>query len=341
MTESVVPPASSAGPPTTPAASNARARTAVTLGAAFTLLCAALFGLDTPESFAAGGLFDLLFGGGQSYVVTKPFFGGGSGVSRRHYSHNRRHARHARRYHARYAYAHRQMVERRRAGVADRRDDTVERRAGLQSDRHGGSVERVSFAEMPATTPEAVPQTLARRTVCVRACDGYFFPIANLKKESEIAVQQATCTKLCPGAQARLFVLPAGSDKIEDAMAARGGEAYAALLARVNGSDAKSQSCGCQMNASAATHETWAFRSDFTLRPGDSVVTPNGVRVLRRGSRFPYQERDFVSLAETRDVPVSSRRTLIAIERVLNTPHGRLLASNNERRHMHRRDPRQ
>jgi hypothetical protein len=330
--------ASAAQPSSSSRDRNSNARLAVTLGAAFALMCVAIFGIDTAESLAAGGLFDFLFGGGSGGAVVAPFPGGygyGYGAGRRHYGHYRRHARHGRRYQARYAYAHRQMVERRRSAAAERRDDDGDRRLTQRA----GGVERVSFAEMSAAAP-ATPQTLARRTVCVRACDGYFFPIANLNRASEIPAQQATCNKLCPGAQAQLYVMPAGSDRIEDAVAARGGDTYASLVARVSASDEKSQSCSCQMNASAASHQTSMFQSDFTLRPGDSVVTPQGVRILRRGSHYPYKERDFVSLAETRDVPASSRSALVAIERVLNTPHGRLLASNGERRRAHHQDPR-
>ena len=330
---------------TSPAAQQPhRARVAVTLGAAFALLCVAVFGLDSPTSLAAGGLFDMLFGSGPSYVAPSPYYGGyGYGSGRRHYGQYRRHARHAKRYHARYAYAHKQMVERRRASVAtDRRFGPADRRLAQQqpapTDRRVGGVETVAFSQVAAATAATAPAALSRRTVCVRACDGYFFPIANLNKESEINAQQATCSKLCPGAEAKLFVMPAGSDKIEDAVAARGGDTYAQLVARIASPESKSQSCGCQISANAASPATSAFQSDFTLRPGDSVVTPQGVRVVRRGSHYPFKERDFLSLAETRDVPVSNRRALYAIERVLQTPHGRLLASNSERRHAHRRD---
>lgn len=321
---------------------SARARTPITLGAAFAILCVAIFGLDEPISYAAGGFLEVLFGGGSGYAGPSPFYGGGSGASRYGYGYSRRHSRHARRYHARYAYAHRHMSERRRGAVADRRNSSEERRLAAQfdrSERRPGGIERVSFAEMSAAAPPATPQTLARRTVCVRACDGYFFPIGNLKSGSEVSSQQATCQKLCPGAEAKLFVMPAGSDKIEEAVAARGGDSYSAFVARLNGSDAKSQSCGCQISAGgAAPHAAMAFQSDNTLRPGDSIVTPQGVRVLRRGSQYPFTERDFVSLAETHDVPASNKRALVAIERVLNTPQGRLLASA-ERRHVHRHAP--
>lgn len=333
-------------PPDSATSSAKSARVAVTLGAAFALFCLAVFGLDTPTSMAAGGFFDMLFGGGPSYVSPAPNSGGyGAGAKHRHNGHYHRHARHGRRYQARYAYAHRQMVERRHASAAERRlwrqtdrEGAASRRLSHQNERSGGAIETVSLAEMSAVTPAKTPQTQNRRTVCVRGCDGYFFPIANLARDSEIPSQQVTCEKLCPGAQASLFVMPAGSDKIDEAVATRGGESYAQLTARLNATDSKSQSCGCQASANTASRVSSALQSDFTLRPGDTVVTSQGVRVVRRGSHFPFKERDFVSLAETQDVPASNRRVLYAIDRVLKTPHGRLLTASSERRRAHHHD---
>jgi hypothetical protein len=72
---------------------------------------------------------------------------------------------------------------------------------------------------------------------------------------------------------------------------------------------------------------------DSTLRPGDSVVTAQGIRVLRSGSHYPFKSSDFLSLAETHDAPVAKRSALYAIERALKTPLGaRAIAHNDDRR---------
>jgi hypothetical protein len=65
-----------------------------------------------------------------------------------------------------------------------------------------------------------------------------------------------------------------------------------------------------------------AFYADPTLRPGDTVVTPEGVRVLRYGSHAPYKETDFVSLAQA-GAPLANRSALNEIDRVVKTPLGR------------------
>ena len=43
------------------------------------------------------------------------------------------------------------------------------------------------------------------RTLCVRACDGYYFPISFSTTRNRFAADQATCEALCPGAPVDLY----------------------------------------------------------------------------------------------------------------------------------------
>lgn len=296
-----------------------RASMAVTLGAAFAALCGAFFMVDTPSSLAEGGLFDLIFGGGRHYAAAPmsayPSDGG-------YWRHSRRHAH---RHHGGRRYAH------------YRGDHSHYARKGYSkhahllnaANRHAiADATPISAADVAAQAPLA----MSRRSVCVRACDGYFFPIANYSGASDTRSHEATCEKMCPGAETKLYLLPAGSDKIEEATAARGGELYQEISLRMNSAEKKSGSCSCHSVAGDPV-ESQALLNDFTLRPGDSVVTSRGVRVFRGGRHYPHQAGDFLSLAETRDIPRSTRGALAMIERALKTPHGRLLSVARDRRH--------
>jgi hypothetical protein len=68
------------------------------------------------------------------------------------------------------------------------------------------------------------------------------------------------------------------------------------------------------------------------------VVTAKGVRVFKGGA-YPFKSSDFMSLAETRDLPVEKRGALAAIDRVLQTPRGRFALVSDRRREQpgHRR----
>lgn len=319
-----------------------RVRPAVTLGAAFALLCVSVFGLEMPSSLAAGGLFDALFGGGSAHYAAPsvPIYAYGSGYrAYRHFGRHHRHAsRHAARRHpARYARAHRRMTAARLAAAAGPRAGLASAYAPGAERRMVGGVETVSFAEISAATANA-PTTRGQRAICVRSCDGYVFPVATLSRSVGAGAQEESCAKLCPGAQTTLFVMPDGAGKIDQAVAARSGDTYAQLVARIDPTEAKSKSCGCQSVAGDRAGMS-TFLSDSTLRPGDTVVTPLGIRIVRHGSRYPFKSSDFLSLAETRNLPHASRGALAAIERAIRTPHGRLAAANSARRRdAHRSD---
>ena len=309
----------------------ARIRSSISLGAAFAIFCSVLMGFDTSASQAAGGFLEELFGPSRP-PATMDY----NGYAPRHEAgldrpaglrkSTRQARRQTQRQRALSLQARRQVIERRKLASMPRREGPAERR---------GAVEVVGLTQNPifkvsASTGETAGG-VSRRAVCVRACDGYHFPALPISRDSDIPVQQASCEKLCPGTQSTLFVLPAGSDKVEEARAARGGSTYAELLARIDPSDARAKSCSCQTEAGAAAAAS-AVLADSTLRPGDTVVTAQGVRVLRRGSHYPFKSTDFLSLAETRDAPLSNRSALYAIERALKTPQGRLAVVNTERR---------
>ncbi|MEJ1158236.1 DUF2865 domain-containing protein [Prosthecomicrobium sp. N25] len=50
------------------------------------------------------------------------------------------------------------------------------------------------------------------RTLCVRMCDGYYFPISYSTSRSRFATDSDICRARCPGAETRLFAHPTGTD---------------------------------------------------------------------------------------------------------------------------------
>ncbi len=72
--------------------------------------------------------------------------------------------------------------------------------------------------------PRASGRTVSGyRTVCVRMCDGFFFPISFGTSEGSFSRDQSTCSNACPGA--RLYHYKAGSENPED-MVDASGQAY-------------------------------------------------------------------------------------------------------------------
>ena len=62
-----------------------------------------------------------------------------------------------------------------------------------------------------------------------------------------------------------------------------------------------------------------AVTEDPTLKPGDIVVTSEGVKVFRGGGKMPYRARDFADYRSDRNVSKTHRAFLDAVNRRLHT----------------------
>jgi Protein of unknown function (DUF2865) len=148
-----------------------------------------------------------------------------------------------------------------------------------------------------------------RQSVCVRLCDGYYFPIGSVSRADDLSSHESACSGLCPDAPTQLFVEPAGSDKIEDAVAPDGAR-YTALPVAFRNRTTFDNTCTCHRHIG----ETPSLRNDVTLRDGDSIMTPTGIVVFRGGGRAPFGPDNFTTLAKA-SMPRDKREILVAIER--------------------------
>ena len=163
-----------------------------------------------------------------------------------------------------------------------------------------------------ASEPSLGSGSLVRRSVCVRLCDGFFFPIGDLPNDGDISGHEALCTGLCPGAPARLYVVPSGSDRIEDAVGVQSRKPYTALPVAFRHAAKTDRTCSCHAQVEASSI---SLLKDFTLRRGDGIMTRTGIQIFRGAQHWPYKRNDFLSLAATTDLSNNERGALAAIER--------------------------
>ncbi|MEO1280403.1 MAG: DUF2865 domain-containing protein [Pseudomonadota bacterium] len=76
-----------------------------------------------------------------------------------------------------------------------------------------GSKEDLSEIRRSRRPKTAIPHGGAYRTMCVRSCDGYYFPISQGVPSSRFRKDELTCASRC-GSGARLFYLPKNSGDI-------------------------------------------------------------------------------------------------------------------------------
>jgi hypothetical protein len=165
-------------------------------------------------------------------------------------------------------------------------------------------------------TDVASARTTTGQIMCVRLCDGYFFPAANAPGRGEFANHAAVCSSLCPGAPTDAYHLPAGSQDMSQAYSARrGGKRYSSLPVAFRHQQTFDKTCSCRPQGQPhAAHIP--IKRDFTLRKGDAVMTDKGFQVFQGAARWPYRDNDFRSLASARNINKADRVKMRAIERV-------------------------
>lgn len=119
------------------------------------------------------------------------------------------------------------------------------------------------------------------RTVCVRLCDGYFFPVAFHPGPASLENDAARCTAMCPGTPTALYKHTLPNEETEDMISVATGEAYTALqTAFAYKQDGYLQSrpaqCSCRLSGIVDETETATTpRDDDALRLPEIAARPD------------------------------------------------------------------
>ena len=157
-------------------------------------------------------------------------------------------------------------------------DDTGARRRQLQG------LVASSCADTARVDP-ATGETYARggaQVICVRTCDGAYFPMRNLPEGRNGADEM--CQALCPGTEAAAYSMPYGDDALKSAATVKGSKAYVSLANAFKFRKAFVPNCSCK-----PADKTWAqsltkAESMLVRHKGDIFVTPMQAEALSRPS---------------------------------------------------------
>ncbi|PIK69551.1 hypothetical protein CS379_29270 [Methylobacterium frigidaeris] len=141
------------------------------------------------------------------------------------------------------------------------------------------------------------------RTICVRTCDGYMFPLANLGKGDAATAHEQACAAACPGAETALYTVRAGEEL--DQAVSRNGQPYRSLAAAFAYRSRRVQSCSCSPGAGGYAR---LLLRDATLRPGDAVAGGAGAQVF--AGRGRSGEARFVDFRRAAMLSPAERREL-------------------------------
>jgi hypothetical protein len=118
-----------------------------------------------------------------------------------------------------------------------------------------------------ANNPEALSGSF--RTVCVRTCDGFYFPISYATSSARFAQDEKACQRLCPASEVMLFSYRTTGEDITQATSING-QPYSALPNALKYRTEFNAACSCKRPG-----QSWAdaLGKDEAVEPGDVVVT--------------------------------------------------------------------
>jgi hypothetical protein len=124
------------------------------------------------------------------------------------------------------------------------------------------------------------------RTICVRTCDGYYFPISYQTSPDHFQQDAQACQRACPAAQVQLYTYHNPGEDVPQAVSLDG-QPYTSLPTAFAYRKALDKSCSCRRPGESWAEALKALGTDETLAPGDVVVTPENAKKLSQPPRAP------------------------------------------------------
>src|SRR5215211_678400 len=148
----------------------------------------------------------------------------------------------------------------------------------------GGFFENLFGNNNPNPTPgvDMGPAAGTFRTVCVRTCDGGYFPVSFATVPARFPDDERTCKSLCPASEAALYSYRNPGEDMNQAVSING-QPYSALPNAFKFRSEFNPSCACK-----ATGQTWsdALKSvddkASVEQQGDIIVTEESARKMQQ-----------------------------------------------------------
>ncbi|GLK81084.1 DUF2865 domain-containing protein [Methylopila turkensis] len=174
--------------------------------------------------------------------------------------------------------------------LVERRVERPQERKGFFEMLFGGGGNAPAQEETivePEMDPQSTPRVSTFRTVCVRTCDGFFFPISFQTTRNAFERDEGICEATCPGAEARLYAYPNPGGQMEQATSVDG-EPYAKLQNAFRYRKEFVAGCSCKPEGMSWA-EALAGVEDKTVKKGDIVVDEQKALEMSRPGSAPGQ----------------------------------------------------
>ncbi|WP_096487532.1 DUF2865 domain-containing protein [Methylorubrum populi] len=121
------------------------------------------------------------------------------------------------------------------------------------------------------------------QVICVKTCDGSYFPMANLPDGRGGADEM--CQALCPGTEAVAYSMPHGDEALKYAATIKGSRAYTALPAAFKFRKSFTPDCSCKQEGQSWAQSLAKAESMLVRHKGDIFVTPMTAEKLSRAPK--------------------------------------------------------
>jgi hypothetical protein len=152
------------------------------------------------------------------------------------------------------------------------------RNAALQG-QQGGFFDRLFGGDGGVIQQPSGPMGGTFRTVCVRMCDGYYYPISFATSPDRFREDEQTCQRTCPNAEVSLYTYHNPGEEMSQAVSLNG-QPYSQLPTAFSYRKAVNPSCGCRKPGESWAEALKVIGVDDTVAPGDVVVTDQNAKRL-------------------------------------------------------------
>ena len=145
-------------------------------------------------------------------------------------------------------------------------------RAAARAGEQGGFFDRLFGGGTIFSPQPNGPMGGTFRTVCVRTCDGFYFPISFETTPDHFREDEQSCQRMCPAAEVQLYTYHNPGEEMTQAVSLNG-RLYTELPAAFQYRKALSPACSCRRPGESWADALRVNGGDSTLAPGDVVVT--------------------------------------------------------------------
>lgn len=121
-----------------------------------------------------------------------------------------------------------------------------------------------------SSAPGAMAGTF--RTICVRTCDGFYYPISYATSSERFRDDEQTCQRMCPASEVALYSYHNPGEEVAQAVSLSG-QPYSSLPNAFSYRKQMNPACSCRRPGESWGDALKAAGPDATVAPGDVVVT--------------------------------------------------------------------